>query len=208
MPAGVVRSQIALRLVLLMLPALVYCMPLESSALAQAQKGKAKEAARSLAVAQPPPAPAAATLPPPVAEMREAIMSAVRAGRIEELKTAIEWNELKPEFAGKAVDDPIAYLKQQSGDGEGREILAILGNLLDGGYAIVPMGKDLENNRIYVWPALAEIPFASFTPAHEVDLLRLVPPPVAMEMKAKGKYTFWRLMIGADGTWHSFSRQE
>src|SRR5215468_4686258 len=37
-------------------------------------------------------------LPPPVEEMREAILSAVRLGRIEDLRHAWELNELKPDL--------------------------------------------------------------------------------------------------------------
>ena len=31
------------------------------------------------------------------------------------------------------------------------------------------------------------------------------PPPVK-EMQSGGKYTYWRIVIGADGTWHSFRK--
>ena len=34
----------------------------------------------------------------------------------------------------------------------------------------------------------------------------LVPPAEAKEMVANGKYTYWRIAIGADGTWHSFRK--
>ncbi len=42
--------------------------------------------------------------------------------------------------------------------------------------AELPLGKDLENNIIYVWPYLAEAKLDKLTPAEEVDLLRLVSP--------------------------------
>lgn len=138
--------------------------------------------------------------------MRDAILSAVNDGRIEDLKIAIELNELKPSFGAEPGGDPIAHLKRLSADGEGHEILAILGELLDGEYAVIPGGRDIENNRIYVWPRLAELPLAELTPAQAVELLRLVPFAVAKEMKEKGRYAYWRLAIGADGTWHSFER--
>src|SRR5262249_31355558 len=90
-------------------------------------------------------------LPPPVEEMREAMLSAVRSGRIEDLRYAWELNELKPDL-GLASSDPIAHWKQISGDGEGREILAALAQILDAGYVVLPLGADIENNRLYVWP--------------------------------------------------------
>ena len=77
----------------------------------------------------PPP------LPAPVREMRDAILAAVQSGDIEDLRVAVEWNELRPHVADEAVDDPIAYWKRISGDGEGREVLAVLGEILDCGYA-------------------------------------------------------------------------
>jgi hypothetical protein len=147
-------------------------------------------------------------LPRPVAEMREALLAAAHSGRIEELKVPLDWNELKPEIAATNVDDPIAYWKKISGDGEGREILAVLANILEMRPAELPLGKDLENNIIYVWPYLAEAKLDQLTPAEEVDLLRLVSPQKAKAMRTAKKWTWWRLAIGADGTWHSFRKLE
>jgi hypothetical protein len=149
-------------------------------------------------------------LPAPVAEMREAILSAVRSGDIEELRRAFELNELKPDlggdFARSPGHDPVAYWKQLSGDGKGLEILAVLGNILEKGYVVVPLGSDLENNRIYVWPYFAEIALDKLDPAQQVELLELVPPQAAKAMTAGGSYTHWRVSIGADGTWHAFRK--
>jgi hypothetical protein len=147
-------------------------------------------------------------LPMPVVEMRDAILSAARSGKIEDLRYAFELNELKPEIAPGTPGDPVKYWKSISGDGEGREILAALAEILEGGYVALPAGRDIENNRIYVWPYHAEIPLARLDGAQEVELLRLVPPQRVREMKAIGKYTYWRLAIGADGTWHSFLKPQ
>jgi hypothetical protein len=147
-------------------------------------------------------------LPGPVEEMREAILAATRSGRIEDLQVPIDWNELKPDFAATAVDDPIAYWKKASADGKGREILAVLANILQMHPAELPLGKDLENNIVYVWPYLAEAKLDALTPAEEVDLLRLVSPDKAKAMRAAKKWTWWSLSIGADGTWHAFKKAE
>jgi hypothetical protein len=147
-----------------------------------------------------------AKLPAPVAEMREAILAAVRAGKIEELRHAYELNELKPELGAEPVSDPVAHWKKISGDGEGLEVLAVLAEILDAGYVALPLGRDLENNLIYVWPYFAEVPLQKLTPAQQVELLRLVPPAATKEMLRTGKYTHWRLAIGADGTWHHFRK--
>lgn len=147
-------------------------------------------------------------LPAPVEEMREAILAATRSGHIEDLQVPLDWNELRPDVAASAVDDPIAFWKKESGDGEGREILAVLANILQMRPAELPLGKDLENNIVYVWPYLAESKLDALTPAEEVDLLRLVSPNEAKAMRAAKKWTWWRLSIGADGTWHSFKKAE
>lgn len=145
-------------------------------------------------------------LPAPVLEMRDTILSAVRSGKIEELRIAVELNEMKPAVSDQPVSDPIAHWRQVSGDGEGREILAIVGEILDAGYVTLPLGRDLENNRVYVWPYFAETALDRLTPAQEVELLRLVPAASLQEMKKSGRYTHYKLGIGADGTWHFFIR--
>ena len=190
-----------------------------ASTTVSAQTGKSAPAETSKELPGPSRAPAKAgrktqvevhygtdRLPRPVLEMREAILAAVKSGRIEELRIAIEMNEIKPNFGDGPVPDPIAFLKQASGDGEGREVLAALGNLLEAGYAILPLGRDLENNRIYVWPYFAETGVANLKPEQEVELYRLVTPAAAREMRTKGRYSSWRVGIAADGTWHVMAR--
>ncbi len=145
-------------------------------------------------------------LPEPVREMREAILTAVRSGKMDDLRIAVELNEIKPIIAETPTPDPIQHWRQVSADGEGREILAILGQLLDAGYTVLPIGKDLENNRVYVWPYFAEMKLDSLTPAQEVELMRLVPGAAFRDMKQTGRYTHYKLGIGADGTWHFFIR--
>jgi hypothetical protein len=197
-----------LGLFVLALPSLVYCLGSAMPALAQTAKAKPdsskKQQGRSsgdLDINY-----GTAKLPSPIAEMREAILAAVRSGNIEELRHAFELNELKPELGPEPVGDPVAFWKKISGDGEGREVLAVLAEILDAGYVAVPLGRDLENNRIYVWPYFAEVPLQKLTPAQQVELLRLVPPAAAKEMIQTGKYTYWRIAIGADGTWHHFRK--
>ncbi len=126
-------------------------------------------------------------LPGNVEEMRENILAAVQLGAISELKTAIEWNELKPDFGDGAHDDPIAYWKKISADGDGKEILAEIANILALPPARLAIGKDAENNIVYVWPYLAELPLDRLTAAEQVDLYRLVPPALAKSMQEKEK---------------------
>ncbi len=147
-------------------------------------------------------------LPASVAEMRDGILVAVKSGRIEDLQVPIAWNELPPAFAAEPTPDPIAYFKKQSGDGEGREILAVLAAILEAGHAIIPVGKDVENSHLFVWPRFAELPLDKLTPEDEVQLYRLITPAMLKSMREKKKWTWYRLAIGADGTWHSFSKAE
>jgi hypothetical protein len=184
---------------LLMALALVYCVGLLGD-------GAAQRTLSAKVAAAPRVYYATAELPGPVQEMRDVILSAVSSGRIEDLRQAYDLNELKPDLAAEPVADPVAYWKEISADGRGLEILAALGQILEAGYVILPTGRDLENNRIYVWPYFAEVELATTTPAQEVELMRLLGAATARELKAKGRYSSWRIAIGADGVWHSFRK--
>jgi hypothetical protein len=39
-----------------------------------------------------------------------------------------------------------------------------------------------------------------------VELLCLASPAAVTQMRAAGAYTYWRIVIGADGTWHAFRK--
>ncbi len=144
------------------------------------------------------------TLPRGVVEMVEAILGAVLSGRIADLADAVDWNEMKPDLGPSFVSDPIAYWKSISKDGDGRDILDVLGKLLADKPLVVPFGKDIENNRLFVWPAFADKPMSKLTPA-ELDAVRALTSPERLDaMRAADRYSGWRLVIGADGTWHSF----
>ena len=196
---------VVVALFLLALPLLVHSLDAIAPALSQTTKQKAAAAKQK----SPPPRIYYGTdeLPGPVREMRETLLSAVQSGQIEELRQAFELNDLKPDL-GAAAGDPVAHWKKVSGDGEGREVLAALSLILEAGYVVLPLGRDLENNRLYIWPYFAEIPLGGLTGAQEVELLRLVPPASVRDMRTKGRYTHWRLAIGADGAWHSFRRDD
>ena len=106
-----------------------------------------------------------AKVPEKAAAMRDAILAAARTGGIEALRTPLEWNELKPEISNAPASDPIAFWKAQSGDGEGRQILALLVEILEAPPAIVGAGTPAER---YIWPGFAEVDLAGLTPALEV----------------------------------------
>lgn len=200
------RTALIVPLFLLVLPLLVHRLGPIVPALSQAPKPKAGDAKKQAPL--PPPRIHYGTegLPGPVREVREALLAAIQSGQIEELRHVYEINDLKPDLGATSPGDPVAHWKRLSGDGEGREILAALSLILEAGYVVLPLGRDLENNRLYIWPYFAEVPLDKLTPTQEVELLRLAPPAAVREMKSKGKYAHWRLAIGADGSWHSLRK--
>lgn len=145
-------------------------------------------------------------LPEPVRRMRRQILEAARSGDIAQLKIVIQSNELPPSLpTAEGIRDPIEALKAVSGDPEGREILAIMIDVLETGYAHVGIGTPQE---MYVWPYFAHLPFDALTPAQEVDLYRIITPGDREGMEIYGQYTFFRLGIGPDGVWHYFLTSE
>lgn len=142
-------------------------------------------------------------LPLEVQRMRQEILRAAASGDIEQLRVPIEMNELPPVFGDMKVKDAIAHFKEVSGDGEGREVLANLVDLLTTGYAITNPGTDKQ---MIIWPYHAAISPGEITPPQEVELYRMVSPSHFKEMKALGRYTWFRIGIGRDGVWHFFDK--
>ncbi len=179
-------------------------------ALAQ-EKNQAAPKAQTEVLVAPRTTIAGQTLPLPVAEMREAILAAVTSGSIEDLREAFELNELKPDlgpgFGGQGEYDPVVFWRKLSSDGEGREILTALGKILELPAAVLPLGPDVENSNVYIWPYLAELPLRTLSPEQRVDLSKLVSLEDAAAMAAADEYRFWRLAISADGVWLSFTRK-
>ncbi|MDB5572369.1 MAG: hypothetical protein JWN93_3552 [Hyphomicrobiales bacterium] len=142
-----------------------------------------------------------AALPARVAEMREAMLEAVRAHDIEALRPVIERNETMPLFARGAdkprtFADAIEFLKRRSFDGQGRETLALLGAALAQPYVKSTRGPSTT----YVWPAMALVPAKN---PREDDLLALY-SCVRFANVGQEQPPVERLGIGADGTWHYF----
>lgn len=164
----------------------------------------AVDAAPSLAVAaekQPEIQTSLDALPERVRAMRADILEAARSGDIEEMRPVLESNELMPNVSFGGASDPIAFWKETSGDKKGREILAILIEILEMPFVRVAKGT---SNEMFVWPYLAELDLEKLTPEQEVDLYRLVKPAELKSMREFGGYIWYRLGIGPDGTWHFF----
>jgi len=140
-------------------------------------------------------------LPPAVVKMRQRLLDAAYSGDMQKLKVAAQTNETPPIFSVNEIGDPIAYLKSQSGDGQGLEILAILTDVLEARWVRLNPGTPQE---MYVWPAFAALPLDKLDPGQTVELYKIVTSSDLEEMKSVGHYTFYTVGIGPDGTWHWF----
>lgn len=139
-------------------------------------------------------------LPAPVKQTLQEIFETAQSGDIDAMRPVLEQNELKPMVASAHVDDPVAFWKKNSADGEGRDVLAALLNILSAGFVKSGQGKDA----IYVWPYLAELDLTKLTPAQEVEFYRIVPADKALGMKKSGKYSYYRLGVSSTGVWQYF----
>ena len=138
------------------------------------------------------------TLPPQVARMRGAILSAAATGEVENLRVPIDMNELPPMLAAEKIKDPMAYWREISGDGQGREVMATLIQLFRTGFARKGAGTE---NELYVWPYFVGKPLSDLTPPERVELLRIVTAGDLMGMEESGNYNFYRIGISPDGEW-------
>jgi hypothetical protein len=141
-------------------------------------------------------------LPLPVKRLREQIIEAASTGDPEKLRTIIEAQSEPPDFGPSETGDPIGYLKLQSGDADGREILAILIEVLEAGYVHVDAGTPDE---VYLWPYFARYPIDQLTPPQLVQLFKLVYAGDYEDMLANGVYDYFRAGISPDGEWKFFN---
>ncbi len=142
-----------------------------------------------------------ADLPKPVRDMRRRLIEAARSGDIEQLRAVMEEQPEPPSVSFGDPGDPIEYLKQLSSDADGREILAILLEVLESGFVNVAPGTPDE---LYVWPYFAQYPLEALTPGQTVELFTLLTAADLEDMKSFGGYTFFRVGIAPDGRWLFF----
>jgi hypothetical protein len=142
-----------------------------------------------------------ALLPEPVARRRGEIIAAARTGDIDKLRPILAANGIMPVFSFGGDTDAIGFWKEVSGDGEGRELLAIMIEVFEAGFARV---QDDVRNEIYVWPYFAEMPLDSLTAEQQVELYELVTAQDVKDMEAFGAYNFYRAGITPDGQWQFF----
>jgi len=140
-------------------------------------------------------------LPTPVKRLREQIIEAAASGDPEKLRAIFDANGEPPALSFTESEDPIDTLRALSGDPEGREILAILIEVLEAGYVHVDAGTPEE---MYIWPYFARYPVNALTPPQLVELFKLVFSGDYEDMKAYGAYISYRVGIAPDGTWRFF----
>lgn len=143
-----------------------------------------------------------AKLPEPVRRMRQLLVDAAMTGDIEKLRPLVgTGNRAAMLSLSEATPDPIAYLKSQAGDEDGREILAILTEVLDAGYVHINVGTPQE---LYVWPYFFAVPLDKLNPRQTVELFKIITGGEYEEMQQYGAYLFFRVGINPAGEWVFF----
>lgn len=140
--------------------------------------------------------------PEPVIRMRELIVEAAASGDIERLRELMQNGTAPTQVTvSDPPEDPVAMLKSVSGDPEGREVLAILLDIMATGFVHTGVGTQEE---AYIWPYFTEKQLDTLTPPQVVELLRIVTASDVSDMKEFGSYNFYRVGIAPDGKWKFF----
>ncbi len=141
-------------------------------------------------------------LPAPARRMRELILEACAEGDIEALRPLIGTGANITQLSlGGLEGDPVDFLRDISGDGEGHEILAILQEVLEAGFVHLDVGTPRE---LYVWPYFFAYPLHKLDPKQRVALFRIVTAGDYEDMVAFGGYNFFRAGISPEGQWVFF----
>lgn len=141
-------------------------------------------------------------LPEPVRRMRRLIIEACRSGDLENLRPLLGFgSDATLVMIDERPEDPIAFLRESSGDEEGHEILAILLEVMEAGFVHLNPGTDQE---LFVWPYFFAIPLDDLTPQQKVELFTLLTATDYKEMESFGAYVFYRAAITPEGRWLYF----
>jgi hypothetical protein len=137
-------------------------------------------------------------LPAPVAATRQALLKAAHSADLESFRPILSSldSPLHVSFSGE--EDPIAFWRENTGDQDGLELMAIMIEILNQGYVHLDKGSE---NEIYVWPYFFGVPLTDLSNKQLVELYMLITPQDADEMKSFGNYIFYRLGISPDGQW-------
>lgn len=137
-------------------------------------------------------------LPDAVKEVREKLIAAAKTGDIEKLRPFFNADAEgeKPIISFGGHEDPIEVFKQNSGDDEGREVLAILLEVLESGWVHMEVGTE---NEVYAWPYFVDRRIDTLEPEQMVELFRLLTAVDYADMVSYGAYIFYRIGISPDG---------
>jgi hypothetical protein len=153
--------------------AVVLAVALAPTAFAQEEQPATSEEAPQESVDAPLPVilRAETDMPEPVRETRAKLIEAARSGDLEKLRALMQEQPQPPAVSLGDPGDPIEYLKALSADADGREILAVLLEVLESGFTHVGEGTSEE---LYVWPYFAEYPLQALTPEQLVEFFTLM----------------------------------
>jgi hypothetical protein len=140
-------------------------------------------------------------MPEPVRATRQKLIDAAKSGDMEQLRALMKAQPEPPKVASGDPGDPIDYLKALAADADGREILAVLLEVLESGFLHAGEGT---NDELYVWPYFAGYPINALTPPQLVELYTLMTAADYEDMKSYGSYTYFRVGIAPDGRWLFF----
>ncbi|MGI9413244.1 MAG: hypothetical protein ACR2PM_06225 [Hyphomicrobiales bacterium] len=136
-------------------------------------------------------------LPAQVLNTRNALLQAARSGDLEKLRPLIESFDPKPIVSFGDYDDPIAYWRDSSADGTGRDIMAEMIKVFSSGFSHINTGTAEDT---YVWPYHFVYPLDKLTAEQEVELYLLVPAEYRKEMEDAGGYIGFRAGISPTGS--------
>ncbi len=141
-------------------------------------------------------------LPDAVRATHSKLVTAAKLGNVEALRELIGTGETATSLSiGGLEGDPIAFLKETSGDDDGYELLAILQEVLEAGFVHVDAGTE---NEMFIWPYFFTWPFEKLTPPMKVELFRILTAGDVQDSTDFGGYIFYRIGIRPDGKWEFF----
>ena len=140
-----------------------------------------------------------ADLPAPVRKMRERLVEAAASGDLSRLRELMGSGTGQTLVAtGDQPQDPVAAIREMSGDPDGYEILASMLDILTTGFVRLNPGTPDE---VYVWPYFVARPLADLTPPEKVELMRIVTAGDYADMQEFDGYNFYRIGIAPNGQW-------
>ena len=139
-------------------------------------------------------------LPEAVQRKRAALLEIAAGGDIAALGPIMDADQTVVSFGDP--EDRIAYLREQSADGEGVQMLALLAELLEAPYAAYDGG---DGSAVYIWPYFGGmLGLADLTAAQKVDAYKLVTPEQLDEMVMLEAWYWWRVSMGPEGNLQAF----